>query len=340
MHIVPPSTLPHADRVIARRQVVLALAAGALAPFASFAQQQPTKVARIGFLGVATASNMVSRVEALRTGLRDLGYVEGKNIVFEFRYADGKDARLAELAAELVRLKVDVLVTHTTVGVQAAKLATTTIPIVIAATADAVATGLVASLARPGGNITGSTLFALEIDAKRIELLKNAVPRITRVACLLRPSASSGPILQSMELTARSLKVEVKKFELPESNEFDSNFSAMIKSGVDALVIHDDPVLSANAKAIAEFAAKHRIASAGSAEFAEAGSLIGFGVNIFEMFRRAAYFVDKILKGAKPADLPVEQATKFDFVVNMKTAKTLGIKFPNSILVQATKVIE
>ena len=265
--------------MVTRRRVVIALGTGALAPLASFAQQ-PNKVARIGVLGVGTAVSMASRIEALRSGLRDLGYVEGRNNVFEFRYADGKDARLAELAAELARLKVDVLVTHTTVGVQAAKLATTTIPIVIAATADAVATGLVASLARPGGNITGSTIFGPEINAKRIELLKHAAPRITRVAFFLRPSASSGPALQAMEITAKSLKVEVKKFELPGSNEFDSSFSAMLKSGVNAVVINDDPVLFANAKAIAQFAAKHRIASAGSAEFAEAGSLIGFGVNI------------------------------------------------------------
>jgi putative ABC transport system substrate-binding protein len=256
------------------------------------------------------------------------------------RYADGKDERLAEFAAELVRLKVDVLVTHTTTGVQASKRATSTIPIVIAATGDVIATGLIASLARPGGNVTGSTIMTPEVMAKRFELLKEAAPGIKRVAAFLRWNAGSIPILQAMEATARLLKVEVQKFDAPSVNELNSSFSAMTKNGVNGLVAQDDPVIIAYAKAIAEFAEKHRIPSAGSAECAEAGMLLGYGANILEMFSRAAYFVDRILKGAKPADLPVERPTKFETVINMKTAKALGIRIPNSILVQATKVIE
>lgn len=283
---------------------------------------------------------MASRAELLRLGLRDLGHIEGRNIVFESRYADGKTERLAGLAAELVRLQVDALVTHTTLGVQAAMQASSTIPIVIAATADPVVTGLVASLARPGGNVTGSAIFTPEIMAKRIELLKEVAPRIKRVAAFLRPSASSISILQAMETAAKSLKVELQKFEAPSVSELNDSFSAMSRNGVNGLVVQDDPEIIANSKAIAGFAEKYRIPSAGNSEFAEAGNMLGFGVNIPEMFRRAAYFVDKILKGVKPADLPVEQPTKFELVINMKTSKALGLKFPHALLVRADKVIE
>jgi putative tryptophan/tyrosine transport system substrate-binding protein len=322
-----------------RRDTVLGLLALGIAPRVSFAQQR-IKTWRIGFLAVGTASFMASRVGRLRAGLRELDYVEGKNTVVELRYADGKNERLAELAAELARIQVDVLVTHTTLGVQACKQATSTIPIVIAATADPVATGLVASLARPGGNVTGSAIFTPEIMAKRIELLKSIAPHIKRVAAYLRPSASSIPIIQAMETAARALKVEVQIFDAPSVNELNSSFLAMVKKGVNGLIAQDDPVIIANAKAIAGHAEKHRIPSAGNTEFAEAGNLLAYGVDIPEMFYRAAYFVDKIAKGARPSDLPVEQPTRFELIVNLKTGKALGIKIPQSLLLRADRVIE
>ena len=327
--------------MITRRRVVLALGAGALAPFASFAQQPPAKVFRIGFLGLASASRWASRVEALRSGLRDLGYVEGKNIVIEYRWAEGKNDRLPELAAELVRLRVDVLVTHSTPGSLAAKRATTTIPIVMVHSGDAVATGIVASLARPGGNLTGMIFFSPEINAKTLELIKDALPRTKRVAVLLNSdNPINGPVLQAMERTAKSLKVELQLFEVRGPNDFNGAFSVMPKKRIDAVIVQEDPIFIVNAKEVADLAAKHRLPSAGFKEFAEAGGMIGYGVNFLDLYRRAAYFVDKILKGAKPGDIPIERATRFELVVNMKTAKALGIKLPNSILLRPDKVIE
>lgn len=327
-----------APRRTTRRSLLLAATAFAFAPRFAFAQQQPAKVARIGFLGAESASGYASRVDALRTGLRDLGYVEGRNIIIEFRWAEGKNDRLPELAAELVRLKVDVLVTHATLGTRAAKQATTTIPIVTAVFADPVALGLVASLARPGGNITGSTFFYAELTAKRLELLKEAFPRTRHVAVLLNPlNLARGLSFEAMEITARSLKVGLQKFEVRGPNEFESAFSAMAKKRVDAVAVVEDPMFLANAKELADLAAKQRFSSIGFNEFAEAGGLIGYGANYLELWRRAAYFVDRILKGAKPSDLPVEQPTKFELVVNVKAAKALGIKIPQSIMVHGAR---
>ena len=329
------------DRMITRRKLVLALGAGAFAPLASFAQQQPAKVYRIGFLGAESAFGFASYVEALRAGLRDLGYVEGKNIVIEFRWGEGKYDRLPGLAAELVRLKVDVLVTQGTPGTRAAKQATTTIPIVMATSADAVATGLVAGLARPEGNVTGSTYFGPELAAKRLELLKDAMPRVTKVAVLLNPdNPVNGPNLQAMVTAAKLLKLDLQQFEARGPNEFDSAFAAMAKKRVDAVTINEDAIFTSNPRAIAEFATKQRLPLIGFTEFAEAGGLLSYGVNRIEMYRRAAYFVDKILRGANPGDLPIERPTKFELVINMKTAKALGIKIPGSILLRATNVIE
>ena len=325
-----------------RRRLVLALGAGALAaPLATFAQQKPAKVARIGFLGSNPASESQWRVEPLRAGLRDLGYVEGKNIVIEYRWAEGKYDRLPDLAAELVRLKVDVIVTHGTPGTIAAKRATTTIPIVMAVAGDAVATGLVASLARPGGNVTGSTFFSPELAAKRLEVLKDTLPRTRRVAVLLNLDNSlMGPVYQAMENTAKSLKVELQKFEVRGPHEFESAFSAIAKKRVDAIEIVEDPMLTGNARAIADFALKQRLPSIGFLEIPEAGGLLAYGVRLPDLYRRAPYFVDRILKGAKPADLPVEQATRFELVINMKTAKALGITIPRSVLARVDRVIE
>jgi putative ABC transport system substrate-binding protein len=324
-----------------RRKLIVALGSGALlAPFCSFAQQQG-KVWRIGFLGPGSASNTATRVEALRAGLRDLGYVEGKNILIEFRWAENKIDRLPELAAELVRLKVDLLVTVATTGTRALKQATTTIPIVMALSGDAVAMGLIANLARPGGNITGSTFFDPELMAKRIELIKETLPRMANVAVLVNSdNPMTGPLLQVAGLAAGALKIGLQQFEARGPKEFEGAFAAMEKKRVDAVVISNDATFITNAKAIADLATKHRLPSIGFSELAEAGSLMGYAPNFLELWHRAAYFVDKILKGTKPADIPVEQPTKFELVINMKTAKALGIKIPPSIMVRADKVIE
>jgi putative ABC transport system substrate-binding protein len=281
-------------------------------------------------------------VEALRAGLRDLGYAEGRNIFIEFRWAEGKYDRLPSLADELVRLNVDVLITAGTPGTRAAKRATSRIPIVMAVSGDAIATGLIDSLARPGGNITGSTFFDPELTAKRLEVLKEAIPRVAQVAVLLNPGnpASTGPVLKAMQIAAESNKVALLQFEALAPHEFASAFAAMVQRRVDAVAILDDGLFLANARALADFAIKNRLPLIGSKEFVEAGGLIGYGVNLLELWRRAAYFVDKILKGTRPEDLPVEQATKFELVVNLKTANAIAIRIPQSLILRADQVIE
>ena len=303
--------------------------------------QQPGKVPRIGFLIAETLSGQASRVEALRAGLRDRGYVEGKSIAIEFRSADGNYDRLPELAAELARLKVDVLVAFGSKAVLAAKRATTTIPIVVPVIGDPVARGVVSSVARPGGNITGSATFAPEVAAKRLELLKEAVPRITRVAVLLNPATPAmEPLVQARRATAKALKLELQPFEVRAPKEFGRTFSAMANGRVDAVLVSTDTLFASNAREIADLAAKQRLPSAGGKEFAEAGGLIGYGANDAELYRRGAYFVDRILKGAKPADLPVEQATRFELVINLKTARALGLTIPQAVLIRADQVIQ
>ena len=329
--------------MIRRRKLVVALGASTLAaPFASFAQQHPAKIPRIGFLGPSSAVGIATRLEAFRVGLRDFGYAEGKTIFIDYRWAEGNYGRLPGLAAELVGLNVDVIVTHATNGFRAAKQATTTIPIVMAATGDAVGSGLVANLARPGGNMTGSTFFSPEISTKRMELIKEAVPRITRVAYLLNLDnpVNTGPILRAMEIAASALKIELQQYGVRDAGDFSSAFAAMAKKTIDAVVTSEDALIVAHIMRIVELAAKQRILSIGGIDSAEFGGLIGYGANRPESFRRAAYFVDRILKGAKPADLPIEQPSQFEMVINMKTAKALGVKIPQSILVRATRVIE
>lgn len=310
------------------------------APLASDAQRPP-KVHRIGFLGAASSSGYASLVEAFRQGLRDLGYVEGENIVIEYRWAEGRYDSLPDLAAELVRLNVEVIVTHGTPGTLAAKQATKTIPIVMAVSGDAVATGIVASVARPGGNITGSTFFFPELNAKRLELLKEAVPRASRVALLLNPdNPSMGPVLKAVEAAARSLKVQLHQFEVRSPDEFAGAFSAMTKRRAEAVAIIDDAVLIAHAGRIADLAVKSRLPTIGFREYADVGGLMAYAVNFPDIWRRAAVFVDKLLKGAKPADLPIEQATKFELIINLKTAKALGLTMPQSLLIRAEHVIQ
>jgi putative ABC transport system substrate-binding protein len=327
--------------MISRREMLVAFGASALAFAAPCVAQRQSEFRRIGFLGPSTAKGSLSRIDALRAGLRDFGYVEGKNLAIEFRWAEEKYERLPELAAELVRMKVDVLVTHSIPGTLAAKRATTTIPIVMAVAGDAVATGLVPSLARPEGNVTGSTFFQPELMAKRLELIKETLPRTAHAAALLNPDNSGArPAFQAMETAAKSLKMDLQRYDVRGPGEFDAAFSAMARKHVETVVVEEDPMLIANVSGIASIAAKKRISSIGFTEFAEAGGLIGYTADLLQLWRRAAYFVDKIFKGAKPADIPVEQPTKFELVINMKTAKALGIKMPQSIMLRADRMIE
>ena len=303
--------------------------------------QQASKVYRIGYLGVTTASAHALYVEAFRLGLRDLGYVEGRNLAIEYRWAAGQYGRLPDLAAELVRMKVDLIVTHGTPGSLAAKHATATIPIVMTLSGDAVATGLVASIARPGGNITGSNFFFPELNAKRLELLTEALPAARRMAALVNPDNPAHSLaLKAMESVAKVQKVELQVAEVRGPQDFPGIFSAMVRKRVEAISVLDDPMLIANAPQIAGLAAKNRLPTIGFKEIADAGGLIAYGVNFPAAWRRAASFVDKIFKGAKPGELPIEQATQFEFVINLKTAKALGLTIPQTLLLRADQVIQ
>jgi putative tryptophan/tyrosine transport system substrate-binding protein len=324
-----------------RREFISLLGGLAAAWPVTASAQQATKIFRIGFLGATSASSWASRVEAFRLGLRDLGYVEGKNILIEFRWAEEKYDQLPALAAELVRQKVDVLVTFGTPGTLAAKRATTAIPIVILYIGDAVAAGVVASLRQPGGNITGSTYFLPQLFAKRLELLKEAMPHITEVAILVKPdNPLFVSMLQGLEIAANSLKVGLQRFDAHGPSEFEAAFLAMAKRRVDAVVTAEHAVFLSNVKAIADLATRQSLPLAGFNELAEAGGLIGYGVNFHAMCQRGAVFVDKVLRGVKPVDIPVEQATKFETVLNIRTAKTLGVMIPTSILLRADRLIE
>ncbi len=326
------------------RRSMLVLCLGAIAaPLAGLAQQPPGKIPRIGLLISESLSGQTSRVEGLRDGLRDHGYVEGQNIAIEIRSAEGNYDRLPSLASELADLKVDVLVAFGIKALAAARSATATIPIVIPATSsDPIAMGLVSSLSRPGGNVTGSTTFGPEIMAKRLELLKELVPGMTRVAVLVNPANSSlGPMFNEMNNAAKSLSLSLEPFEVQTRGDFDRVFAAMAKGRVHAIAIQDDTLFGeTNAKAIAKLATRQRLLAVGSNEFARAGGTIGYGRTDSELYRRGAYFVDRILKGAKPGDLPIEQATKFELVINLKSAKALGVKVPHSVMIRADRVIE
>jgi putative ABC transport system substrate-binding protein len=328
----------------ARRRRFL-ITAGALlaAPLPGLAQRPAATIPRIGFLGVSTPEAWAARVDAFRAGLRDQGYVEGRNIVIEFRYARGQYDRLPELAAELVRLKVAVIVTHSVPGALAAKQATAMnpIPVVMTNISDAVGSGIVPSLARPGGNITGDTFFVPELAAKRLELLKDAFPRLRLVAVLTNPdNAATGLALKAMEIAAKQLNVALLPLNVRDPADLDGAFAAMAKENVDALAVIEDIVLIQNHKRIAESAVKQSLPSISFVEYADAGGLFGYGANYLALYRRAAVFVDKILKGAKPADIPIERPTTFEFVINMKTAKALGFTVPSAIRLRADREIE
>jgi putative ABC transport system substrate-binding protein len=320
---------------VERRAVIVGGVATLVAPNAAGAQQAD-KVARIGVLAVSAAA-FSPRIEAFRRGLREHGYVEGKNIVFAYRYAEGKLDRLPDLAVELVALKVDVIVTASPPSVRAAKRATSTIPIVFAAVGDPVATGLVKSLARPGGNVTGLSILGPELDGKRLELLKEAVTKTSRVAVLFGPESPR----KELEIAAQALGIQLVLLPVRELGDFEPAFETARKESVHALLTSPSPLLNTVRERIVELAAKNRLpAMYGSSEFVEAGGLMSYAPSYVYLFRRAAIYVDKILRGAKPADLPVEQATKFELVINLKTAKALGLTIPPSLLARADQVIE
>jgi ABC-type uncharacterized transport system substrate-binding protein len=313
--------------------VLLAVPVGATA-------QQAGKVPRIGFLGVFAGPNF----DAFRQALRELGWVEGQNIVIDYRSAEGRLDRLPDLAAELVRLKVDIIVAVATQGVAAAKNATETIPIVmISGSADPVGLGFIASLARPGGNVTGlSYSVGPEIAGKGLGLLKEIVPKVRRVAILSNPASPVQPLfIREVKTAAPSLGVQLQLLEVRGPDEFDSAFSAMAKERVGALLVVADSMLIFHQKRLVDLAARSRLPVAcGTRESVEAGGLMSYGPSVRDLFRRAATYVDKILKGAKPGDLPVEQPTKFELVINLKTAKALGLTIPRSLLGRADEVIE
>jgi putative ABC transport system substrate-binding protein len=313
--------------------VVLAVVVGAVAVVA-----QPAKVATIGVLAIEAWPP----IDSLRQGLRDLGYVEDQNIRFEYRYAEGRNERFPELAAELVSLKVDVIVTWGTDPALAAKRATTKIPIVMGAIGDAVGTGVVSNLARPGGNITGFTALATELEAKRLDLLKECVPAVSRVAVVFNPTNSLSRVqLKHARAAAKWLNVALNIYEARDATTLDSALDRAVGERSDALWVLTDSFLVTQRRRIAQFTLKNNLPSVYTyREHAEAGGLLAYTPSYHDLFRRAAGYVDKILKGAKPGDLPIEQPTKFDLVVNLKTAKAIGVTIPQSVLLRADHVIQ
>ena len=304
--------------------------------------QPAGKLYRIGLLGPHSPSILPLPIAAFRQGLRELGYVEGQNIVIEFRDAGGKVEQLPDVAAELVRLKVDVIVARGTQAIMAAKKATGTIPIIMSVSGDAVGTGLVASLARPGGNVTGLTYIAPELSGKRLELIKEVIRGVTKVAVLWNPADPPRRLeLQETESAAQRLGLKILPLGVRTLEDLDRRFSTMAEEGAKALVVFLDPLTQAHRARIANRAVRLGLPSVYAAsEFAEAGGLMSYGANFSDLYRRAATYVDKILKGAKPADLPVEQPTKFELIINLKTAKALGLTIPPVLLLRADEVIQ
>jgi putative ABC transport system substrate-binding protein len=325
-----------------RKITVLALCAMLFALCSSAKAQQPGRIPRIGILQAPSASFISARVEAFRQRLRELGYVEGKNIVIEYRYAEGKPERLPDLVAELVRLKVDIIVTTGPGPTLAVKKASGTIPIVFASASDPVGTGIVSSLARPGGNITGLSLMAPDLDGKRLELLKEAFPKVARVAYLWNPGAARGNrAIIDMEAAAKALRLKLLSLEVRSLDDFDSAFARAKKDGAQALITTTGGLINTQQRRVLDFAAKNRLpAIYHYSEFVEAGGLMSYGPDNTDLWRRAADFVDKILKGAKPADLPIEQPKKFEFIVNLKAAKQIELTIPPNVLVRADRVIK
>ena len=325
-----------------RRQITVALSIIILA-FYSFAEaQQAKKVPTIGHLSLNPLPTVFARVEAFRQGLRDLGYVEGKNVIVEYRFADEKRDRLPEFATEFVRLKVEVILSGGDIVTRVAKEATSTIPIVMPYDNDPVGNGFVASLARPGGNITGLSTRSAELGGKRLELLREIAPRLSRVAVF---GSSSAPVtaraLREMELAAKALGVQLQYFDIPGPKDVEIALEAASKARPDAIITLASAVVTSHRKQILDLAGKNRLPTmCTTIQFVEDGGLMSYSTNIPDLFRRAATYVDKILKGAKPADLPVEQPTKFDLVINLKTAKQIGLIIPPNVLARADRVIK
>lgn len=326
-----------------RRELLVALGIGALAaPLACIAQQQKLKVARIGLLAATSPSSSASGRDALIAGLRELGYVEGKNIIIEDRWANGKYENLPGLVAELVQMKVDVIVAATPPAVRAAQQATAAIPIVMVRTGDPVGSGFVASLARPGRNITGLSSITADVSSKYLELLRSTIPKLARVTVLVNPTHRDHPdYLRRIEATAKTSSVIISPAQASTVSQIEVAFGAMKRERTEALIVLPDALFFAQMRRIAELAAQRRLpAMFGSRDSVEAGGLMSYGQNSAEHYYRAATYVDKILKGAKPADLPVEQPTKFELVINLKTAKAIGLTIPPDLLLSADKVIE
>jgi putative ABC transport system substrate-binding protein len=329
------------EKDMKKKITVLTLCAMLFALCSSAEAQQAKKVARIGFLsGGSATTTSPARYEVFRQGLGELGYVEGKNIVIEHRWAEGKLDRFPALAAELVRLKVDVIVTWGPTATLSAKEATNTIPIVMANDADPVASGFVASLARPGGNITGLSTLSPDLSGKQLELLKEIVPKLSRVAVLgASTSTSSALALRETELAAGALGVQLQYLDILGPKDIETAFREAGKGRADAILVLATAVLNTHRKQIVDLALKNRLPAIYPAQYTEAGGLMSYEPNLADLWRRAAIYVDKILKGTKPADLPVERPTKFEFVINLKTAKQIGLTIPPNVLARADKVL-
>jgi putative ABC transport system substrate-binding protein len=321
--------------------ISLALSAMLFALSLPAAAQQSGKIPRIGFLNPNPAATVSARMEAFRQGLRDLGYVEGKTIVIEYRYADGNAERLPDLAAELVGLKVDLIITSSTPSVWAIQKASTTIPIVFTVISHPIENGIVASFARPGGNVTGLTILTEELSGKRLELLKETVSNVTRVAALSDLTNPTQPLeWKEILAAARGLGLKLQSLGVRSSSDFDSAFEAALRERTQALITLPQPLINAHRNRILEFAAKNKLpAMYPLADYVDAGGLMSYAPVYTDLFRRAATYADKILKGTKPADIPVEQPTKFELVINIKTAKQIGLTIPPNVLARADKVI-
>jgi putative tryptophan/tyrosine transport system substrate-binding protein len=304
--------------------------------------QQPTKLPRLGYLAAVSRPAIAARQEAFQQGLRELGYLEGKNIIIEYRYAEGNPDRLPELAAELVRLKVDVIVTNSSLATRAAKAASTTIPIIMLQDNDPVGNGFVTSLARPGGNITGLAALDPELSGKRLELLKETIPKLSRVAVFGDSTVpGTAQVLRETELAAAVFKGKIQYLDILAPKDLESAFAAAHKERAEAILTMTSPILFSQRPRVAELSAKHRMpAIYHQSQYVDAGGLMSYGASFTDMDRRAATYVDKVLKGAKPSELPVEQPTKFELIINLKTAKQIGLTIPPNVLARADKVIK
>lgn len=326
-----------------RRTFLFVFSLGALSAPRAAEAQQAEKVYRVGLLALLPGADVTRQMKALKDRLRDLGYTEGKNLVFDYRSAEGRPERLATLAAELLQLGPDVIIAGGgTLTAQAAKQATRTVPVVMAGVGDAIASGLVATLARPGGNVTGLSALAPDISGKRLEFLRDAMPTVNQVAVLANPiTPFTAQALKVIADTARALPVQIHAVEMTAPDQLDRAFEAVLKAKPGALLVLEDPLTFGLRTQIAGLAAQHRLPSVfGFREYVEVGGLMSYGTDSAHLFSRAAVYVDKILKGVKPSELPVEQPTKFELVINLKTAKALGLTIPTSLLARADEVIE